>query len=83
VRGLTETQVDEIRARAVVSAEAQGLPAKVQDAAILRRVAALVRPGLAAPDERDPGRVEGVASADRRGDDGVVEDGGDDRSLAA
>ena len=62
VRGLTEQQIAEIRDRAVASAAAQGLSAKVQDAAILRRVAALVRPGLAAPDERDPGRIKRVAA---------------------
>jgi hypothetical protein len=83
VRGLTEAQIAEIRTRAIASAEAQGLAAKVQDPTILKRVAALVRPGLAAPDERDPGRIERVSSTDGRSDDGVVEDGGDDRSLAA
>ena len=36
VRGLTEKQIAEIREPAVTSAEAQGLPAKVQDSAILR-----------------------------------------------
>src|SRR5436309_1818374 len=52
VPGLTDKQVAEVRALAVASAAAQGLPAKVRDRAILQRVAALVRPGLAAPDER-------------------------------
>ncbi|MGZ4356593.1 MAG: DNA mismatch repair protein, partial [Gaiellaceae bacterium] len=69
--------------RAVASAQAQGLPAKVQEPAILKRVAGLVRPGLAAPDEADPARVEGVASGGGGSDDGVVEDGADDRGLAA
>jgi hypothetical protein len=83
VRGLTDKQIAEIRARAVASAEAQGLPAKVQDRSILWQVAALVKPQLAAPDERDPARIEGVASGSRGGDDSVVEDGRDDRGLAA
>ncbi len=83
MRGLTEQQIAEIRDRAVASAAAQGLPAKVQDPAILRRVAALVRPGLAAPDERDPGRVKRVAAGGGGADDGVVEGRGDDRGLAA
>ena len=73
----------EIHARAIASAEAQGLPAKVQDPAILKQVAALAKPTLAAPDEHDPGRIEGVASGSRGGDDSVVEDGRDDRGLAA
>lgn len=81
--GLTERQLAAVRALAVESAGAQGLPAKVQDGAILRRVAALVRPGLAAPDETDPARVEGVSTGDSRPDDSVIEDGGDDRSLPA
>jgi hypothetical protein len=83
VRGLTDKQIAQVRALAVASAEAQGLPAKVEDAAILRQVAALVRPGLAAPDEADPGRIDGVPSGRSGADHGVVEDGGDDRGLAA
>jgi hypothetical protein len=83
VRGLTDKQIAEIRDRAVASAAAQGLPAKVQDATILRRVAALVRPGLAAPNERDPGRIKRVASGGGGADDGVVEGRGDDCDLAA
>ena len=81
--GLTDKQVAEVHALAVASAAAQGLPAKVQDPAILRSVAALVRPGLAAPDRCDPPRVEGVSARSGGRDHGVVEDGSDDRSLAA
>src|SRR5207253_2532300 len=55
VRGLTETEIAEVRARAVAAAQAQGLPAKVTERTILLRVAALVRPGLTAPDEADAG----------------------------
>jgi hypothetical protein len=84
VRGLTDKQIAEIRERAVASAEAQGLPARVQDPAILQRVAALVRPGLATPDERDPGQIERPAAGRGGGaDDGVVEGRGDDRGLTA
>ena len=83
MRGLTEKQLAEVHALAVASAAAQGLPAKVQDPTVLRSVAALVRPGLGAPDETDAGRVERVAAGNGGGDDGVVESGGDDRSLAA
>jgi len=83
VPGLTEKQIAEIRARAVASAEAQGLPAKVHDASVLRQVAALVRPGLGAPDEIDAREVDGVAAGGGGGDEGVVEDCGDDRELAA
>ena len=84
MRGLTDRQIAEIRERAVASAVAQGLPAKVQDPVILQRVAALVRPGLAAPDERDPGWIKRVAAGGGGGaDDGVVEGRGDDRRLAA
>ena len=83
MRGLTDKQIAEIHARAIASAEAQGLSAKVEDPAILKQVAALVKPQLAAPDERDSAGIEGVASGSRGGDDGVVEDGRDDRGLAA
>lgn len=83
MRGLTEQQVAEIRDRAVASAAAQGLPAKVNDPTILQRVAALVRPGLAAPDERDPGRIKRVAAGGGGADDGVVEGRGNDRGLTA
>lgn len=83
MRGLTDKQIAEIRALAVASAAAQGLPAKVEDAAVLERVAALVRPGLSAPDERDPGRIEGVTAGLAGSDNGVVERRGDDRGLAA
>ena len=83
MRGLTEGQLAQVRAIAVASAEAQGVPVKVSDPAILRQVAALVRPGLAAPDERDPGRIEGVTAGCGGSDHGVVEDGSDDRGLAA
>jgi hypothetical protein len=81
--GLTEKQLAQLRALAVASAEAQGLPARVQDAAILRRVAGLFRPGLAAPGKGDAAGVEAVAAGNGGADDGVVEDGGDDRGLAA
>lgn len=83
MRGLTEKQLAAVRELAVASAEAQGLPVKVQDPGVLRQVAGLLRPGLGAPDETDPGRVEGVASRSGGTDDGVVEDSGDDRGLAA
>jgi hypothetical protein len=83
VPGLTDRQVAEVRALAVASAQAQGLPAKVVDQTILQRVAALVRPGLAAPDEADPGQVDGIASGGGRDDHGVVERRSDDRGLAA
>jgi hypothetical protein len=83
VPGLTEKQIEETRALAIASALAQGLPERVQDPAILQRVAALVRPGLAAPDGGDPGGIEGVAAGSGGGDDSVVEGCGDDRGLAA
>jgi hypothetical protein len=83
VPGLTESQLAEVRALAAASATAQGLPAKVEDRRILQQVAALVRPSLAAPDEADPGRVEGLATGCSGPDHSVVEDGGDDRGLAA
>jgi hypothetical protein len=83
VRGLTDKQIAEIRALAVASAEAQGLPAKVEDASILGQVAALIRPGLAAPDEADARGVKRVPPRDGRSDDSVVEDSGHDRGLAA
>jgi hypothetical protein len=83
VPGLTDSQIAEVRARAVSSAEAQGLPAKVQDASVLRQVAALVRPGLGAPDEADARQVDGVAAGGGGADEGVVERRADDRGLAA
>lgn len=80
---LTDKELAEVHALAASSAAAQGLPAKVADPAILRQVAGLVRPELAAPDERDTRRVEGVAAGSRGADDCVVEHGGDDCGLAA
>jgi len=80
------------------SCASQGLPVKVSDPLLLAQVAGLLgvpaRPvagrapsGTAgvsgAPGGREPADVELVVAASAGGDDEVVEDGGDDRVLAA
>ena len=66
------------------SCEAQGLPEKVSDPTILRKVALLLRPGLAGlpvPNRRYSRRVKPIAATDGGGDQDVIEEGGDDASL--
>ena len=81
--GLSEAQAAEARAWAERTAAAQGLPLRVSDPAVLRQVAALVRPGLGAPDRGQAGGVEPIQAAFAGGDGDVVDDRGDDRGLAA
>lgn len=86
------------RAWVEASCASQGLPVKVSDVFVLAQVAGLLgvpaRPvaggapsGTAdvsgAPGGREPADVELVVAASAGGDDEVVEDGGDDRVLAA
>ncbi len=64
---------------------AQGLPEKVSDPTILRKVAVLLRPGLAGlpvPNRRYSRRVKPIAATDGRSDQSVIEKGGDDVALA-
>jgi hypothetical protein len=66
------------------SCEAQGLPEKVSDAAVLHSVAVLLRPALAGspiPKRRYSRRVKLVAATNGGGDGDVVEDGGNDAAL--
>jgi hypothetical protein len=81
---------DELRAAAAAWAEqsalAQGLPAKVEQAEVLRAVAVLLgmkakHSGSGAPDGSEPGRVEAVIAAPAWSDDDVVEHGGNDLLL--
>ncbi len=66
------------------SCEEQGLPEKVSDPTILRKVAVLLRPalaGLPVPNRRYSRRVKPIPAADRGSDQDVVEHSGDDVSL--
>lgn len=89
---------DAARVWVEASCASQGLPVKVSDVFALSQVAGLLgvpaRPlaGGApsrtacvsgAPGGREPADVELVVAASARGDHDVVEDGGDDRVLAA
>lgn len=99
--GLSALSPDELRAFVEASCAAQGVPARVTDAAVLREVVVLLggtavtpraharsastRGDAAAsqpPDRAHPRRVQGAGSRGAGGDDGVVEDGADDRVLA-
>jgi len=78
------------------SCEAQGVPVRVRDRLVIARVATLMsergaagrQPGgeepreSEAPNRSDPSRIEGPRSRVAGADDGVVEHGGDDGSLA-
>jgi hypothetical protein len=89
---------DAARVWAEASCASQGLPVKVSDALLLAQVAGLLgvpaRPSAGgapsrpasvsgAPGGRESADVELVVTASARGDHDVVEDGGDDRVLAA
>jgi hypothetical protein len=89
---------DGARAWVEDSCASQGLPVKVCDVSVLAQVAGLLgvpaRPAAGgapsrlagvsgAPGGREPADVELVVAASAGGNDQVVEDGGDDRVLAA
>ena len=80
-----EVDHDQVVAWVRASCEAQGLPEKVTDPVILRKVAVLLRPALAGspmPKRRYSRRVKPVAPADGGVDANVVEDGGDNAALS-
>jgi len=69
------------------STAAQGLPERVTDPEVIDSACVLLREGrqlivLEAPDRREAGRVEGVASLDSGVDDHMIEHGADDGLLA-
>jgi len=95
--GRADTRPEVVRAWVEASCSAQGVPARVSDAAVVAAVAGLLgvafppegggaTSGLAAdsdaPDRRETAGIEAVETPAPGADHEVVEHGGDDRVLA-
>lgn len=75
---------EEVSAWVRASRAAQGLPEKVEDPAILRALAVLLRPalaGLPAPKRRYTRRIKSVAATNGGSNPDMVQDCGDDAPL--
>jgi hypothetical protein len=85
VPGLADELGAAARAWAEQTAQAQGLPRRVERMDVLRSVAVLfgARPsrGLGAPDRSEPGGIEAVEAAPSGTDNDVIEHRLDDLSL--
>lgn len=79
---MSESLSEAARRIASRSCREQGLDARVTDAAILGKLAALIR-SSDAPDRIDAIGVEPVAATDGGVDNDVLDQGGEDGSLAA
>ena len=84
--GLPDDLREQARTWAETTAAAQGFPARVERADVLRSVAVLlgadeVREDSGAPDRRQPRRVEPVEAPPAWSNDDMIDDGGDDLLL--
>ncbi len=88
--GLSHLTPDQLAAWVEASCAAQGVPARVSDPAVLRRVGVLLGgllgglrgEGSEPPHRADPGRVQAAGTADPGPDHGVLEHGAHDGVLA-
>ena len=83
MRGLADDLREAAHAWAEQTAQAQGLPAQVEQVDVLRDIAQLLglRGDSGAPDRVQPGRVEAVEAAPAGSNDDMIEQGGDDLLL--
>ncbi len=85
--GLPDDLREQARAWAEQTAAAQGFPARVESAEVLRSVAVLLggadagSEGSSPPDRRQPRRVEAVEAPPAWSNDDMIEDSGDDLLL--